>query len=222
MTVEIIHYSDVLCVWAYVGEARLAAIRAQFGDDVELEHRFCSVFGDTVGKIEGGWASRGGYEGFATHVHEVAARFDLTLHADLWLTTRPASSGSAHLFVKAAQLLEGRGEVGVGTGEALAWALRQAFFEEARDVATWEVQAEVAGALGLPLAALEGELRSGAAHAALARDAEGQDQWQVRGSPTLLLNEGRQKLYGNVGYRVIEANIQELLREPAAGEASWC
>jgi len=44
----------------------------------------------------------------------------------------------------------------------------------------------------------------------------------VRGSPTLLLNQGRQKLYGNVGYGVIEATIQELLREPDAGEVSWC
>ncbi len=35
-----------------------------------------------------------------------------------------------------------------------------------------------------------------------------------------ILNEHRQILYGNVGYRVIEANVQELLRSHA-GEASW-
>ncbi len=37
-----------------------------------------------------------------------------------------------------------------------------------------------------------------------------------------MLNQGHQKLYGNLGYRVIEANIRELLREPGAGEMSWC
>jgi hypothetical protein len=35
------------------------------------------------------------------------------------------------------------------------------------------------------------------------------------------MNDGRQKLFGNVGYRLLEANVQELLRTPA-GEASWC
>jgi hypothetical protein len=34
-------------------------------------------------------------------------------------------------------------------------------------------------------------------------------------------NEGRQRLNGNVGYRVLEANIRELLNHPA-GEQSWC
>jgi hypothetical protein len=40
-------------------------------------------------------------------------------------------------------------------------------------------------------------------------------------SPTLIFNEGRQRLNGNVGYRVIEANIRELLHNPS-GELSWC
>ena len=48
------------------------------------------------------------------------------------------------------------------------------------------------------------------------------DRFKIEGSPTFVLNEGRQKLYGNVGYRVIEANIRELLRTPTAGEMSWC
>jgi hypothetical protein len=36
-----------------------------------------------------------------------------------------------------------------------------------------------------------------------------------------VLNEGRQHLNGNVGYRVIEANVRELLHKPA-DEMSWC
>ena len=52
--------------------------------------------------------------------------------------------------------------------------------------------------------------------------------WRTRpgyrgeGWPTCVLNEGRQLLFGNVGDRVLEANIRELLREPAAGAASRC
>jgi predicted DsbA family dithiol-disulfide isomerase len=222
MSVHVTHYSDLLCVWAYVGEARLAELVTRFGADVEVEARFCSVFGDSARKIDRGWSSRGGYAGFAAHVQEVAARFDLTVHADLWLTTRPASSDSAHLFVKAAQLVEARGELGPGSSDALASALRRAFFRDSRDIARWEVQVEVAAEVGLELGPIEVEVRSGAAFAELSEDSRGQHESGVKGSPTLLLNEGRQKLYGNVGYRVIEANIQELLREPGAGQASWC
>ena len=63
---------------------------------------------------------------------------------------------------------------------------------------------------------------SGVAHADLEADRRDQQALMVQGSPTFILNEGRQKLYGNVGYGVIEANIKELLRSPAAGAASWC
>ena len=44
----------------------------------------------------------------------------------------------------------------------------------------------------------------------------------IQGSPSFVLNEGRQKLYGNVGYRILEANIHELLRAQPADQASWC
>ena len=31
-----------------------------------------------------------------------------------------------------------------------------------------------------------------------------------------------QKLFGNVGYRIIEANIEALLATPRPDQASWC
>lgn len=63
---------------------------------------------------------------------------------------------------------------------------------------------------------------SGVAFADLEADHRDQQLLMVQGSPTYILNNGRQKLYGNVGYGVIEANIKELIRSPAAGAASWC
>ncbi len=36
------------------------------------------------------------------------------------------------------------------------------------------------------------------------------------------MNHGRQKLFGNVGYRLLEANVEELLRGASPSEASWC
>lgn len=40
-------------------------------------------------------------------------------------------------------------------------------------------------------------------------------------SPTLIFNERQQRLNGNVGYRVIEANTRELLDNPTS-EQSRC
>lgn len=42
------------------------------------------------------------------------------------------------------------------------------------------------------------------------------------GSPTFVLNDGRQKLFGNVAFRIIEANIREMLQAPNETQASWC
>ncbi|MCB1319116.1 MAG: hypothetical protein KDK34_02620, partial [Leptospiraceae bacterium] len=64
-------------------------------------------------------------------------------------------------------------------------------------------------------------LENGEAMAALMRDTQLCQDQGITGSPTIVLNEGRQKLFGNVGYRVIEANIREILRNPG-NQASWC
>ena len=64
--------------------------------------------------------------------------------------------------------------------------------------------------------------RGGTAIALLTRDYQEAEKLRIEGSPTFVLNEGRQKLFGNVGFRIIEANIKELLKEPAGDQASWC
>jgi predicted DsbA family dithiol-disulfide isomerase len=228
--VSITYFSDVLCIWAFASQIRLDEIDRNFGADVQVDYKFCSVFGNTADKIGRGWADRGGYQGFNRHLREVAGQFDhIDIHPEVWLTTRPASSDSVHLFVKAVQLLERSGALGARAGGhdaapavQITWALRQAFFRECRDVSTRKVQCEVAEQLGIAPAEVVAEIDSGAAFAALAADAQARDRLRVEGSPTFVLNQGRQKLYGNVGYRVIEANIRELLRTPGVGEMSWC
>jgi predicted DsbA family dithiol-disulfide isomerase len=102
------------------------------------------------------------------------------------------------------------------------WALRCAFFRDCRDIARWDVQCEIAKAKGVDIVTVEQYIHSGSAFANLAADYQGADKMRIEGSPSFVLNEGRQKLYGNIGFRLMEANIQELLRSPRADEASWC
>lgn len=90
-----------------------------------------------------------------------------------------------------------------------------------QDIADCAVQEAIAADLALPLAGIRTQIDSGAAHAALCADFDAKDRYLVEGSPTFLLDEGRQKLYGNVGYRVIEANIEELFADHGE-RVSWC
>ena len=43
--VKVSYFSDALCIWAYIAQARIDAVKEKFGDTVRLNHRFCSVFG---------------------------------------------------------------------------------------------------------------------------------------------------------------------------------
>jgi len=157
-------------------------------------------------------------------VTAVGARFDhVRIHPDVWRKVRPRSSGAAHLFLKAVALSH---EAPVPLEESAVFrtarALRQAFFAEAKDIAQWGEQAAVAETLGLDIGAIEAALRSGAAMAALEADTRFCEQNHITGSPTFRMNQGRQILYGNVGFHLIEANVKELLRAPSKDEASWC
>ncbi|MGO9699243.1 MAG: DsbA family protein [Xanthobacteraceae bacterium] len=217
--IEVTYFSDVLCVWAYVSQARMAAVEEKFGDSVRIKHRFCSVFGDTAEKIKLSWKEKGGYEGFNLHLRHVAEKFPhIQVHPDIWLKTRPASSASPHLFLKAVQLWDRDSKI----FDQVMWAFRSAFFRDCRDISRWDVQCEIAEGLGANIRAIEELIHSGVAFASLAADYQDADKMRIEGSPSLVLNDGRQKLYGNVGFRLIDANIQELFREPLADDASWC
>jgi predicted DsbA family dithiol-disulfide isomerase len=222
-TVPIIYFSDILCVWAYIAQPRVDLVKKSYGAQVHFEHKFCSVFGDTARKIASAWKGKGDYQGFNAHLHHAAKAFpEIRLHSDLWLTVRPATSNSAHLFLKAVELIEASGSCESGTTQAVTWALRRGFFEQGRDIARLDVQCEIGGRAGIETAQVETLIHDGRAFAALASDYQEAASLGVQGSPTFVLNDGRQKLYGNVGFRIIDANIQELLRETQAGQASWC
>lgn len=230
--VTIEYFTDVLCIWAYGGQIRMDELKRNFGERVRVTCRYIPLFGDTASRIGEGWRDRGGFEGYGRHVREIAAHWDhVEVHPEVWRRSAPASSVPAHVFIKAVQGLEASGELtGIDPGafeprsisEEAAWRLRERFFRYAEDIATRPVQDEVARGLGLPVERVREAVESGRAHGAAHLDALAKDEHQVPGSPCLVLNEGRQRLYGNIGYRVIEANVLELLHNPHSGEATWC
>jgi predicted DsbA family dithiol-disulfide isomerase len=222
MKTPILHFSDVLCFYAYAAQIRIDELCRSFPNEVDLCFHFCLVFGDVERRFAERWGNRGGVQGYAAHLRGVAERFPhVTVHPEVWTRNTPASSLPAHLLLRAVGVLERDEQVAPGTFRSADKAVREAFFCDARNVASARVLGEIAETLGLPQAALQQTLDSGRAHADLSRDLELVRQHSVTLSPTLLFNEGRQRLNGNVGFRIIEANVRELLRTPEH-EASWC
>ena len=222
--IEITHFSDVLCVWAYIAQVRVDELRANFPDDVRVRYRFLQVFGDVAGKMETQWSDRGGLEGYAAHVQEVAGQFDhVGINPDVWLRNTPASSMPAHVLLAAAKVALADDPQGADPEavDRLLGALRRAFFVDAIDISRHDRLFEIAEAAGSDVPRLTAVIDHGRAHAALAADFAAATRHAVRSSPTMTFNEGRQTLAGNVGYRVLEANIRELLRRPG-DQQSWC
>ena len=228
--VRLSYYSDVLCIWAYTGQIRLDELAARFGSQISVEHHFISIFGHTEERIGGGWKNKGGFEGFSNHVMQVAEGFPhVKVNQDIWKSVIPSTSAMSHLFLKAVQLLEKRGTIspspdsdsGKTVFEELLWRTRCAFFEDARDVSNQSTLYSLAEEMKLPINDIERLLKDGSAIASLVSDMDKKERFKLEGSPSYIMNEGRQKLYGNVGYRVIEANVIELL-ETGEKQASWC
>ncbi len=214
---EIDYYTDVLCVWAWIAQRRVDELNDQFGEQIILRPRFVDVFGDTAGKMDTAWASRGGWDGFAEHVQESAARFEhVSVHPELWQHNKPSSSGQAHLVLKAAGIMAGDHAT-----TQLALAIRQAFFMQAQDISDLTVLEDIVTAHDFDWQAIQTQLTNGKALAALLADYQQAHKDGIRGSPSFVMDNNRQTLFGNVGYRVLAANIEELLKQPTE-EASWC
>lgn len=229
--IEIIHFSDVLCIWAYVAQIRIDELKLKFGSQIALKYHFLPVFGAVDNKISAAWKDRDGFAGYSRHVKGVAADFEqIQVHPEIWTRNIPSSSASCHMFLKAVQILEQRGEIsgdplpdnlGKNLFERVVWDFRESFFKNLVNISEYDAQIEISDRNGLPKDKLKALIENGEAFAAMMSDIETRDKLQVGGSPTFIMNQGRQKIYGNVGYRVLEANVQQLLFHPP-DLASWC
>lgn len=231
--VTIDYFSDVLCIWAYGGQVRVDELIRHFGEKIEWRYRFIPVFGCAKENIEKNWSEKGGFEGFNRHLNSVATQWDhVNCHKQLWLDCKPASSITPHVVLKAAGLMQEQSKLelnridefsGRTQFEQLMWLIRQAFFEFNRDISRINELKPLVTQAGIDWETLNGFIENGEAYAALYVDDELKREHCVKGSPSFVLNEGRQVLYGNVGYRIVQANIDELLnRENGPHGASWC
>ena len=181
-TVKIDHFSDTLCVWAYVSQIRLEELKAELGDRIDIGYHFINMFGCTEERIGAGWQDRGGYIGFGEHVREVCRAFPhVEVNADVWQVTAPRSSAMSHLFLKSVQLLEQKEQISSEPVteydqrtifEQAAWQVRTAFFQDGRDISQLSVLTEIADQLPLPIGLIDEQISNGEAMEALCTDLE--------------------------------------------------
>ncbi len=211
------YYSDVLCVWAWIAQRRIDELNKCLGDKIEIRYHYLDVFGDAVNKIPNQWHDRGDFEGFSAHVVESAFVYeDALINADIWSKIRPTSSANPHLVLKAIEL-----SYSCKQSIELALKFRQAFFVDAQDISNIEILFALIEQAGLDCTRVNKAILDGSAMAALMCNYQQAKTLSLKGSPSYIIDNARQILYGNVGYRVLLANIEELLKKPIS-EASWC
>jgi predicted DsbA family dithiol-disulfide isomerase len=231
VVIKIDYFSDVLCVWAYGGQIRLDELQREFAGNILIRQHFMPLFADTRTRIGEGWKDKGGFAGFGQQMREVCGQWEHTrLHAGVWSECRPASCTGAHVFLKAAGLCLGVEPVDEdsdvdarGRFDRLVVRVRMAFFEQARDISSLPVLLDLLEPGDPRPNDVARTIENGEAYAALHRDERLLKDYGVVGSPTYVFNDGRQLLYGNVGYRIIASNLRELMSaHRIEGEPSWC
>jgi predicted DsbA family dithiol-disulfide isomerase len=209
---SILCFTDVLCGFCYLADARFEQLQADFGSQVQLSFHFMSAFGDVRRRLDRSGKSDRAY---GAMVREILGRYDhVAVHPNVFHKDLPASSTPAHLYLRAVMLLEDEGALDLGSGgsafERMMREIRLAFFRDSRNVSKRRVLDEIAEELEIPRGPVARVIDDGRAFAELAHDAELQRKHDVKMTPTLVLDDGRTLLSGNVGYGTIEANVREL------------
>jgi predicted DsbA family dithiol-disulfide isomerase len=211
------YYTDILCVWAWIAQRRIDQLNQKLENKIELRYYYVDVFGDVPTKIESQWSQKNGYVGFAEHVQKSASGFENAhINPKIWTEVRPKTSANAHLVLKAVELTHDK-----STSIDMALKFRIAFFKDALDIGNLEILFDLIKSNGLNLNIINTSIQDGSAMSTLMNAYRKSNQQGIKGSPSYVINDGRQTLYGNVGYRVLLANLEELLKNPA-DEASWC
>ncbi|MBB1390874.1 DsbA family protein [Shewanella sp. SG44-6] len=216
-TLVIDYYTDILCVWAWIAQKRVDELNKKLANSIELQCYYVDVFGDVPTKINTQWQSKGGFIGFAEHIQQSVSAFEYAhVNPKVWTQVRPTTSANAHLMLKAIENTYDKKK-----SIDMALTFRSAFFIDGLDIGNLDVLYDLANANGLDLNAIDTSIRDGSAMASLMGDYQKSKQQNINGSPSFVLDGGRQILYGDVGFRVILANVEELLKHPT-DEASWC
>jgi len=206
------HFSDPLCIWAFVAQDKLERLIEQRGELLDIDYRVLPVFGSVPWRFREGLWSSGGVEERARKTAEIASKHGHPeVSGGCFRRDCPASSWAPGSAIKAVSALERAQMLAPGTTGRYQHALRARFFVDELNIARRSVQLEVAEALGIERAGIERALDDGTALAWLWEDLNEAERLKLQGSPTFVFDGGRAMLYGNISFGVLHATVEELL-----------
>lgn len=201
--IKIEYFTDVLCVWAWVSQQRIERLEKLFGEQISFQFRYLDVFGDTQQKMQNQWAERGHYQGFAEHVKNSAScEPNAIINPKIWQEIQPTTSTTAHLILKAIELA-----YHADKSSEMALVFRKAFYIDALDISQLSILMQLVSEHGLETTLVQKFVENGQAIAALMTDYQYAKQQSLKGSPTFIIDNSRQVLFGNVSDKVLQANI---------------
>jgi predicted DsbA family dithiol-disulfide isomerase len=174
---ELWEWAEYYCPWCYIGAVRLHHVYPEYQGRVRLRVRpfpLEAMGGEAVPRavLEQEW--------WLAAIQEPRATFK-PWQSETWPTTTLPAFDAAWC---AAQ----QGEAAFLNYDL---RLRRAFFAESRDIGRPEVLLEIAREAELDVDRLSRELERGEARSAVLADARlGQERYRVRGTPTIMLDDG--------------------------------
>lgn len=206
-TPELWQWAEYYCPWCYIAAVRLHKIVPEYAGRVRLVERAfpLEVYG-------GGPPNRQELELeiWLAALQEPAALFK-PFGAEWPTTTLPAFEAAWCAF-----------QQGESVGRDFDLRIRRAFFAEARNIGQREVMLELAREAGLDMDRFTRQFASGEARVAVVEEGRlGQEQYGVRGTPTLMLSDGT-RFRHPMAYPNIQNNqIVAVGRLPCCGEGCY-
>lgn len=174
---EVWQWAEYYCPWSYIAAVRLHHLSPEYQGRVRLRVRPFPL------EVMGGEAAPRAIleqEWWLAAIQEPRATFE-PWHGETWPTTTLPAFEAAWCAARQddALLLD------------FDLQVRRAFFAESRDIGRPDVLLEIAREAGLDVDRLRRDLERGEARPAILEEARlGQERYRVRGTPTLMLDDG--------------------------------
>lgn len=204
---ELWQWAEYYCPWCYIAAVRLHKIAPEYAGRIRLMERAfpLEVYG-------GGPPNRQELELeiWLAALQEPAALFK-PFGAEWPTTTLPAFEAAWCAF-----------QQGESIGRDFDLRIRRAFFAEGRNIGQRELMLELAGEAGLDMDQFTRQFTSGEARAAVLEEGRlGYERFGVRGTPTLMLNDGTKFRHPMAYPKMQDEKIISVGRLPCCGEGCY-
>lgn len=202
--VRITVWSDYVCPFCYLEEPVLEQIRAEYGEQVEIEWRAFELRPEPVPTLDP--------DGEYLHTTWNRAVYPMAERRGMTLRLPPVQPRS-RLALEAAEFARERERF-----EEMHHALFRAFFEQGRDLGEMEVLLDAGGSVGLVPEELRAALEQGRYTDRVLRDERLAQEIGISGVPAMLVGPGDAPLQeaeiisGAQPYDVVAAAIERALR----------